>query len=40
MFGRDFCQVLLIIVKGSKGQIVVASLCKSMLWQGVHLLKL
>jgi hypothetical protein len=40
VFGRDFCQVLLIIVKGSKGQIVVASLCKSMLWQGVHLLKL
>jgi len=40
VFGRDFHQVILIIVKGFKGQIVVTSLCKSMLWQGVHLLKL
>jgi hypothetical protein len=30
VFGKDFCQVL--IIKGFKGQIVVASLCKSMLW--------
>ncbi len=40
MFGKNFHQVLLVIVKGYKGQIVVASLRKSMLWHGVRLLKL
>ncbi len=40
MFGRNFRQVFLIIVKGFKGQIVATSLRKSMLWHGVRLLKL
>jgi hypothetical protein len=40
MFGGDFCQILLLTVKGFRGQIVVVSLCKSMFWHGLHLLKL
>jgi hypothetical protein len=39
-FGRNFCQILPIIVKGYKGKIVVASLRKSLLWDGTRILKL
>jgi hypothetical protein len=40
VFGINLHQVFLVVVKVYEGQIVVASLRKSMLWHGVHLLKL
>jgi hypothetical protein len=40
MFGGNFCQILPIIVKGYKGQIVVASLQRSLLWDGRRILRL
>jgi ATP-dependent exoDNAse (exonuclease V) alpha subunit len=40
VFGGDFKQILPVIVKGSRGQIVGASLCRSRLWGSIEVLKL
>jgi ATP-dependent DNA helicase PIF1 len=40
MFGKKFHQIILVIVKGSRGQIVVASFQRSLLWDGICMLKL
>jgi hypothetical protein len=40
MFGGDFRQVLLVMRKGSRGQIIDASLRRSNLWKGMHQLRL
>ena len=36
VFGRDFRQILPVIVKGSREQVVSASLRRSQLWQHVN----
>ncbi|RCV25517.1 hypothetical protein SETIT_5G173100v2 [Setaria italica] len=40
VFGGDFRQVLLVVRKGSRAQIVDASLWRSYLWESMHHLKL
>jgi hypothetical protein len=40
IFGGDFQQILPVIPKGSRGDIVEASLQKSYLWKDMHILKL
>jgi ATP-dependent DNA helicase PIF1 len=40
VFGRDFHKKFLVIIKESKGQIVVAFLQRSLLWDGICILKL
>ena len=40
VFGGDFKQILPVIIKGSKAQIVGASLQWSVLWQSIKVLRL
>lgn len=40
VFGGDFKQILPVIVRGSRGQIVGASLCRSRLWGSIEVLRL
>jgi ATP-dependent DNA helicase PIF1 len=40
VFGGNFCQILSVIIKGYKGKNVVASLRKSLLWDGIRILRL
>ena len=40
VFGGDFKQILPVIVKGSRAQIVSASLCRSRLWGFIEVLRL
>ncbi len=40
MFGRDFCHILPVIVKGYRRQIVIDFLRRSLLWEGIRILRL
>jgi hypothetical protein len=40
LFVGDFCQTLPVVPRGSRGQIVNASLCKSRLWSDIEVLHL
>ena len=40
VFGGDFKQILPVIIKGSRAQIVGASLQQSVLWQSIKVLRL
>jgi hypothetical protein len=40
VFGGDFRQNFLVIVKGSKGQIMASSFQRSSLWHNINILKL
>jgi ATP-dependent DNA helicase PIF1 len=40
VFGGDFCQIILVIIKGSKREILATSFWRSFFWHGVGILKL
>ena len=40
LFGGDFRQILPVVMKGSREEIVDATLCRSILWRHVRVLKL
>ncbi len=40
MFGGDICQIILVIIKGSKGKKLATSFWRSFLWHGIGILKL
>jgi ATP-dependent DNA helicase PIF1 len=40
VFGKNFHQILLVIVKGSRGQTVATSFQRSLLWDGICMLRL
>jgi ATP-dependent DNA helicase PIF1 len=40
VFGDDFRQILLVVPRGTKGDVIAASLNRSSIWQHVRILKL
>jgi hypothetical protein len=40
LFGGDFRQTLPVVPHGSREQVVGASLCRSQLWNGIHIFHL
>jgi ATP-dependent DNA helicase PIF1 len=40
VFGSDFRQILLIVPRGTRGDVVIATLNRSSIWQHVHVFKL
>jgi hypothetical protein len=40
VFGRGVHQILLVIIKGSRRQIITTSFRRSLLWDGIHIVRL